>query len=58
MGKINLIVNDKLEEKFRQLAFQKFGYRRGSLQRAVEEAITEWVQKISDLYDGGRTLGR
>ena len=43
---INVIrarINKELERKFRELAMKKFGYTKGSLQRAAEEAIARWV---------------
>jgi len=36
-------VDRELERKFRELAMKRFGYAKGSLQRAVEEAIMRWV---------------
>jgi len=45
MGRLNLAVQDKLERSFRRAAFRKLGYRKGSLQKAVEEALQEWIQR-------------
>jgi len=36
-------ISRELEERFRELAMKRFGYAKGSLQRAVEEAIARWV---------------
>lgn len=47
MGKLNLTIEDGTEGKFREAAFKKFGYRKGSLQKAVEEALNEWIQRNS-----------
>jgi len=60
MGKLNLAVEDGLEEEFRRTAFQKFGYRKGSLQRALEEALTEWVQRNGSMgaHQQGLVKGR
>jgi hypothetical protein len=45
MGKINLIISDKLEKEFREAIFKKYGMKRGNLSKAVEEAIKEWIKK-------------
>lgn len=45
MGKLNLTVEDGVERRFREAAFKKFGYKKGSLQKAVEEALNEWIQR-------------
>ncbi|RLE84579.1 MAG: hypothetical protein DRJ41_02870 [Thermoprotei archaeon] len=36
-------IDEKLERKFRELAMRKFGYGKGALTRAIEEAILRWV---------------
>lgn len=46
MGRIDLILDDKLEEELRLVAGRRFGARKGSLARAVEEAVRLWI-KIS-----------
>uniref|UniRef100_A0A7J3X6Z7 XACb0070 ribbon-helix-helix domain-containing protein n=1 Tax=Thermofilum pendens TaxID=2269 RepID=A0A7J3X6Z7_THEPE len=40
---IRASVDRGLERRFRELAMKRFGYAKGSLQRAVEEAIMRWV---------------
>jgi hypothetical protein len=47
MGKINLIISDKLEKEFREAIFKKYGMKRGNLSKAVEESIKEWIKKQS-----------
>lgn len=39
-------INKELEGKFRELAMKRFGYTKGSLQKAVEEAISMWVARV------------
>ena len=39
--KVDLV--PKLELKFRELAMKKFGYIKGSLQKAAIEAISSWI---------------
>ena len=36
-------IDKKLEHRFRELAMRRFGYSKGSLSRAAEEALTNWV---------------
>lgn len=38
-------VPEKIEREFRKLAMEKFGYGKGSLSKALEEAVKEWVTK-------------
>lgn len=36
-------VSGELERKFRELAMRRFGYGKGALSKAAEEAILRWV---------------
>ena len=45
MGKINLIIPDKLEKEFREAIFKRFGMKRGNISKAIEEAIRDWIKK-------------
>jgi len=36
-------IDAKLERKFRETAMKRFGYGKGSLSRAAEEAIVSWI---------------
>jgi len=44
MGEIRGVVANEAEAKFRQLAMQKFGYGKGSLSKALEEALGDWIK--------------
>ncbi len=44
MGEIRGVVPAASEEKFRQLAMKKFGYGKGSLSKALEEALNTWIE--------------
>jgi len=44
MGQINVKIPDELEEKVRQIAAKKFGLRKGSLTKAIVEALKLWVE--------------
>jgi hypothetical protein len=37
----------ELEHKFREAAMRKYGYSRGSLQKAAKEALSSWVMQQS-----------
>jgi hypothetical protein len=45
MGKLTLVLNDKLEERFREAIFKAKGMKRGNIQAAIEEAIDLWIEK-------------
>jgi len=45
MGTITINVNDKTEIKFRKATELHFGKTKGSLGKAVTEAIEEWADK-------------
>ena len=36
-------MRDEVEEKFRRLAMMVYGYGRGSLSKAAEEAFKQWI---------------
>lgn len=44
MGEIRGVIADESEEKFRQLAMKKFGYGKGSLSKALDEALCAWIK--------------
>jgi hypothetical protein len=44
MGNIRGVVQALTEDQFRELAMKKFGYGKGSLSRALEEAIRQWIE--------------
>jgi hypothetical protein len=44
MGEIRGVIANKAEKKFRRLAMKKFGYGKGSLSKALEEALDAWIE--------------
>ena len=44
MGDIRGVVKANIEDEFRKLAMKKFGYKKGSLSRALEDAICQWIE--------------
>ncbi len=49
MGEIRGIVDSKCENKFRELAMKEFGYGKGSLSKAVEDALKIWISNNENL---------
>lgn len=43
MGRIDIILPDDIEEKFRRQVGQTYGARRGALTDAITNAITNWI---------------
>ena len=44
MGDIRGVITSKTESVFREIAMKKFGYRKGSLSHALEEALCQWIE--------------
>lgn len=44
MGQIRGVVSEELEKEFRMYAMKKFGYGKGSLSKALEEALKVWIK--------------
>ena len=49
---IKVYMRDEMEEKFRRLAMMVYGYGRGSLSKAAEEAIRQWIMEHEALLKG------
>jgi hypothetical protein len=45
MAGIKVYVRDDVEEKFRRLAMSVYGYGKGSLSKAAEEAFLWWMRR-------------
>lgn len=43
--KINISLDDKLEEKFRRAVYESKGMKKGNISQAFEEALEEWIKK-------------
>ncbi|MCK4478092.1 hypothetical protein KAU88_06160 [Candidatus Bathyarchaeota archaeon] len=41
-------IDQKLERKFRELAMKKFGYTKGALSKAAEEAFIQWTSTLGE----------
>ena len=42
--RLNLVVDEDLEQRFRRAVFEKYGMKKGNIQKAVEEALTDWMK--------------
>jgi hypothetical protein len=44
MARINITIDDDLEQEFRQEVGKHLGARKGSIQIAIEEAMRLWIK--------------
>jgi hypothetical protein len=44
MGKMNIVLDDKREERFRKAVFDSKGMKKGNISEALEEAIDLWIE--------------
>ncbi|MHA1783924.1 MAG: hypothetical protein ACTSVE_01880 [Candidatus Helarchaeota archaeon] len=42
-------VPDDINEKFRKIAMERFGYEKGAISKALTEAILKWIENQKDL---------
>jgi hypothetical protein len=45
MGKMNIVLTDEQEKKFRKAVYETKGYKKGNISEAIEEAIDCWIEK-------------
>lgn len=62
MGTITVNVPDEVEQRFRKAVRQRYGMRKGSLGRALAEAMQEWqegdeMQQALEIMRRGCDLG-
>ena len=44
MGRIDVMLPDELEKKFRDKVYKKYGMKRGNMTLAIREAIEKWIK--------------
>jgi len=44
VGRMQIVLTDKLEKELREKAFAKFGLKKGSISKAVEDAVKNWIK--------------
>jgi predicted DNA-binding protein len=49
MAGLKIHIRKDLEERFREAAMRRFGYKKGALSKAAEEAIEKWLNSIEDV---------
>lgn len=55
MGKLNLMISDELEERFRQAVAIHWGARKGVISKSLEEALELWIKSKSQSVIPGKT---
>ncbi|MBI4177470.1 MAG: hypothetical protein HY516_03825 [Candidatus Aenigmarchaeota archaeon] len=45
MGELKLKISNELERKFREYALKRYGYKKGALSAAAEDALSETIKK-------------
>ena len=48
MGEIKIKIPDELENVFRELAMRRFGYQKGSMSQAANEAFEGWTSLYNE----------
>lgn len=46
MGKIHVKIDDNTERRLREMATKRFGNKKGSLSKAINEAINNWLASL------------
>ena len=45
MAKMNIVLDDALEERFRKAVFETKGMKKGNISSAIEEALDAWIKE-------------
>jgi hypothetical protein len=48
MVKMNVVISDDIENRFRKTIARYWGFKKGSISRALEEAIELWIKEWDD----------
>ena len=51
MGRMQIVLPHKVELKLRKKAAEKYGYKKGAISKAMEEAIEDWLKKRGKSVD-------
>jgi len=47
MGRMDIVLSDDLEKKFRDEVVKRLGFKKGNISIAIEEAIKVWIDQKS-----------
>jgi hypothetical protein len=42
--RVNITLDEELDKRFRQAVSQTLGFKKGNLQKAIEEALDAWIK--------------
>lgn len=45
MARINLVIDDELDEQFRNEVAKRLGMKKGNIKIAIEDAIRQWINQ-------------
>lgn len=45
MGRIDVILPDEMEQRFRREVFERCGMKKGNITEAIQEAVDDWIKK-------------
>lgn len=45
MGRMDVILPDDLEQRFREEVFKRLGMKRGNITLAIQKAIEQWIEE-------------
>ena len=55
MAEVKIYVSEELDKRFRKAAMDAFGYGKGSISRAAQEALLEWCRKRETIDQAPKT---
>jgi len=55
MGKLNAVLPDDVETRFRKAVFESKGMKKGNISEALEEAVEAWIdERARELAKSGK----
>lgn len=57
MALLKVVISDTVEQNFRKTAMERFGYSKGALSRAAEEALDQWLEMPGEFVEELQALG-
>jgi len=49
MGKMNVVIKDDLEKRFRKAVFESKGMKKGNISEALQDAMEKWIKEQEEL---------